>query len=130
MFTPASFFNIYGTGRSSGMDIAMLAPWVIAMRMPALAYEIATPWLSANSRRSGEGALALTEKTDAFVEGFHATQAELISAWGSLAAATMRGELLTVHAASKSFQKISDAGIEPMAKRVRANYKRLHKPKK
>ncbi|WP_018688332.1 hypothetical protein [Ahrensia kielensis] len=127
MFTPVDLFDLSLKRRSSGMDVMVLAPWVIAMRMPALAYEVATPWLAKDGKRGGEGELALTEKTDALMESYNAAQAEMISAWSALVIGAMRGEVPNAQGISKSLQDISDASIEPMAKRVRANYKRLRK---
>lgn len=125
--TPVESLYFSSKRRSSSMDVIMLAPWVIAMRMPALAYEMSTPWLAKNGKRGGEGELAITEKTAAMMESYTAAQAEMISSWGKFVANAMRGEVPDANGISKSLREISDASIEPMAKRVRDNYKRLRR---
>ena len=47
---------------SPAFEVMMLAPWVVAMRMPNLLYEVATPWHATGGRRGGEGEKALVEK--------------------------------------------------------------------
>lgn len=105
----------------------MLAPWVVAMRMPNLLYEVATPWHASGGRRGGEGEKAIVEKTAAMVESMGVVQAEMLSAWSNMMTSAMLGELPDVAKMSRSMQDISDAGMKPMAKRVRANYARLKK---
>lgn len=112
---------------SAALDVMMLAPWVVAMRMPDVMYEVATPWHATGGRRGGEGERAIVEKTAAAVESFGVVQAELMSAWSNMMTSALLGEVPDVGKLSRSFQDISDAGMQPMAKRVRANYQRLQK---
>ena len=112
---------------SAALDVMMLAPWVVAMRMPDVMYEVATPWHATGGRRGGEGERAIVEKTAAAVESFGVVQAEMMSAWSNMMTSALLGEVPDVGKMSRSFQDISDAGMQPMAKRVRANYQRLQK---
>ncbi len=112
---------------SAALDVMMLAPWVVAMRMPNVMYEVATPWHATGGRRGGEGELAIVEKTAAAVESFGGVQAEMLSTWSNMITSAMLGEVPDVVRMSRSLQDISDAGMQPMAKRVRANYTRLKK---
>ncbi len=105
-------------------DMAMLAPMVIAMRMPALMWEMATPHFA--SRRKGEeGHRAVAEKAAAVVEGYAAAQAEMLNAWTSLWLETAKGDVPDPARIARKVQDITDASLEPAAKRVRANYRRL-----
>lgn len=110
---------------SAALEMMVLAPWVVAMRMPNVLYEVATPWHASGGRRGGEGEMAIVEKTAAAVESFGVVQAEMLSAWSNMMTSAMLGEIPDVGRFSRSFQDISDAGLQPMAKRVRANYTRL-----
>ncbi|MEM8541529.1 MAG: hypothetical protein AAGF25_11310, partial [Pseudomonadota bacterium] len=112
---------------SEALEVMMLAPWVVAMRMPNLIYEVATPWHASGGRRGGEGEKAVVEKTAAVVESFGVVQAEMLSSWSAIMTSAMLGELPDVAKLSRSMQDITDAGMKPMAKRVRANYARLKK---
>lgn len=112
---------------SAVVELMLLAPWVVAMRMPNVLYEVATPWHASGGRRGGEGEKAIVEKTAAAVESFGVVQAEMMNTWSNMMTSALLGEVPDVVRMSRSFQDISDAGLEPMAKRVRANYSRLKK---
>ena len=110
---------------TSALEVMILAPMVIAMRVPNVMYELATPWHASGGRRGGEGEKAVIEKTAVMVESFGVVHAELLNTWTEMTTSAMRGELPNVAKVSRSIQDISDAGLAPVAKRVRANYKRL-----
>lgn len=127
MFTPFMPTAENSESSSDALEVMMLAPWVVAMRMPNLLYEVATPWHATGGRRGGEGEKAIVEKTAAVVESFGVVQAEMLSSWSDMMTSAMLGEVPDVAKMSRSMQDISDAGMKPMAKRVRANYARLKK---
>ena len=127
MFIPFTPTTRNSESASEALEVMMLAPWVVAMRMPNLIYEVATPWHASGGRRGGEGEKAIVEKTAAVVESFGVVQAELLSSWSDMMTSAMLGELPDVVKMSRSMQDITDAGMKPMAKRVRANYARLKK---
>ena len=105
-------------------DMAMLAPMVIAMRVPSLWWEMTTPHF-APKRKGEEGHRAVIEKAAAVMEGYGAAHAEMMQAWASLWIETVSGDLPDARRIARKVQDIADASIEPAAKRVRANYRRL-----
>lgn len=127
MFNPILADRMNIDAGSPVFEVMMLAPWVVAMRMPNLLYEVATPWHATGGRRGGEGEKALVEKTAVAVESFGIIQAELMSSWSEMVTSAMLGNYPDVARMSRSAQDIADAGMMPMAKRVRANYARLKK---
>lgn len=127
MFLPILPTDQESESGSTALEMMMLAPWVVAMRIPNVLYEAATPWHASGGRRGGEGEKAIVEKTAAVVESFGVVQAEMLSSWSNMMTSAMLGEVPDVTKMSRSMQDISDAGLQPMAKRVRANYARLKK---
>ncbi len=125
MFTHFLLTDQESESLSSALEVMMLAPMVIAMRVPNVMYELATPWHASGGRRGGEGEKAVIEKTAVMVESFGVVHAEMLNTWSEMATSAMMGELPNVAKVSRSIQDISDAGLAPVAKRVRANYTRL-----
>ncbi|MEM1376424.1 MAG: hypothetical protein AAGG69_03450 [Pseudomonadota bacterium] len=109
-----------------GTDMMMLAPFVISLRMPMVMWEMATPYFS-RYRAKGEGSTAVVEKSAAVFESYGAMQAEIMQSWARMWFGAMSGDVPDAKTISHAFQDIVDAGIEPAAKRVRANYRRLRK---
>ena len=109
---------------SPGGDVLVLAPMVVAMRLPVVWWEMATPFFSAH-RREQEGHRAVFEKAAAIAESYGATQAEIAQATVRLWIGVMAGEVPDATLVSRSFNDIVDASVEPHARRVRANYRRL-----
>lgn len=105
-------------------DLMWLAPMVIALRMPVLWWEIATPFF-ASRRRRPEGHRAVFEKAAAVAESFGVVQAEIAHATARLWIGALAGEAMDAARMSRSFNDIVDASFEPHARRVRANYRRL-----
>lgn len=109
--TPASFFA----------DL-MLAPAVVAMRLPLMAAEA----------RAGNGApmvetmLAVSEKAEAMVEGALAAQLSLFVSATKFWPAVLAGKEPSglVHGAAERSLK---AALKPAGRTVRANYRRLSK---
>lgn len=127
MFTPFMTTDQNSETASAALDVMMLAPWVVAMRMPNLLYEVATPWHASGGRRGGEGEKAIAEKTAVAVESFGVVHTEMLNSWSNMMTSAIKGEVPDVGKMSRSLQDISDAGMQPMAKTVRANYARLKK---
>ncbi len=125
MFTHFLLTDQESESVSSALEVMILAPMVIAMRVPNVMYELATPWHASGGRRGGEGEKAVIEKTAVMVESFGVVHTEMLNTWTEMTTSAMRGELPNVAKVSRSMQDISDAGLAPVAKRVRANYKRL-----
>lgn len=103
-----------------GRDL-MLAPMVMAMRLPVMAME------SRGSNLWGvETARAISEKNAALAEGITAAQMSLIRSaagfWLDLAFGRTP-TLLNGVAAERSMR----AAMKPVSRRVRANYRRLSK---
>ena len=105
-------------------DWLVLAPFVVAMRMPALWWELATPYW-APRRKGEEGHRAVIEKAAAVVESHGATQAQIAGTAVALWLETVSGRRPDPRAYARALQDIADAGVEPHARRVRANYRRL-----
>ena len=68
MFNTLLFGETYDDAASPAFEVMMLAPWVVAMRIPNLLYEVATPWHATGGRRGGEGEKAVVEKTAVEIE--------------------------------------------------------------
>lgn len=105
-------------------DMLMLAPMVMAMRWPTLWWEFATPMLSPH-RRQHEGRRAVVEKAAAVAESYGATHAQIAHSMTCMWIGAMAGETPDATLISRSFNDIADATMEPHARRVRANYRRL-----
>ena len=95
----------------------MLAPAVMAMRIPLMAAE-----MGKTGAWPTESVRAFTEKTLAFNQGIVAAQmsiaAGMFGAWtGMLSGRT--------HEATKMMEKAGAAALHPMAIAVRANHRRL-----
>lgn len=101
----------------------MLAPMVIAMRLPLLASEAGS-----EGRDSAETLRAVSEKATAMMEGTIAAQTALVKAqmafWPELMAGRMPS-LLTGQAASEAMT----AAFRPSGRRVKANFRRLSRRK-
>lgn len=97
----------------------MLAPMVVAMRLPMMAAESQTfaPW-------SGESMKAVTEKYTALSEGVAAAQLSYFQSMVSFWPELMSGRtpsLLSGAAAERSV----NAALEPASRKVKANFRRL-----
>lgn len=108
----------------TGSDVMFLAPHVMAMRMPALFWEMATPHFSHKRDRS-ESMTAVIEKSAAILEGYGHAHAELLQTWASIWIGGINGQVPDAGKMARAAQKVIDAGMEPTARRVRANYRRL-----
>ncbi|MEL6201016.1 MAG: hypothetical protein AAFR39_01520 [Pseudomonadota bacterium] len=109
-----------------GADVLMLAPFVVSLRMPFMMWELATPYFDRH-RDSPEGRRAVIEKTAAIMESYGSINAELMQSWTRIWLGAMAGDVPDARIISRAFQDVVDAGMEPAAKRVRANYRRLRK---
>ena len=109
-----------------GADLIALTPFVVSLRMPFLMWELATPQFT-RYRGSAEGRRAVIEKSAAIIEGYGSMNAEIMQSWTRIWLGAMVGDLPDAQIISRAYQDIVDAGIEPAAKRVRANYRRLRK---
>lgn len=109
-----------------GTDVVMLTPFVVSLRMPFVMWELATPYF-ARHRYSAEGNRAIVEKTAAIMESYGSVHAELLQSWARIWLGAMAGEVPNAKIISRAMQDVVDAGVEPAAKRVRANYRRLRK---
>jgi hypothetical protein len=99
--------------------IAALTPMVVALRLPTL--------FSESMRHAGarpETSRAVTEKLAAVTESVLEMQAELVAAsvraWWQIATGTFDHSR-----ASRAHADVVDAALRPVARRVRANYRRL-----
>lgn len=111
-------------GNVDHADWLLQAPFVVAMRMPALWWELATPYWA--PRRKGEEAhRAIIEKAAAVVESHGAAQAQFAGASVALWLEAVSGRQPDPQALARAMQDIADASVEPHARRVRANYRRL-----
>lgn len=106
----------------AGTDLMFLSPMVMMMRLPMLYTDALSPWTSTSR---DEGHRAVAEKAAAVLEGIGSAQAEMMQAWTRIWFDAMRGEAIDTKSMARSFQDITDASLEPSARRVRANYKRL-----
>lgn len=97
----------------------MLAPMVVCMRLPMLAFEAqsADPWRSETVR-------AITEKTTAIAEGAIAAQLSFIQSacrfWPELLSGQTPSVLDGVAA-----ERVVNAALKPASRQVKANYNRL-----
>ncbi|HEV7252385.1 MAG TPA: hypothetical protein VGN97_04705 [Mesorhizobium sp.] len=101
----------------------MLAPAVVAMRMPLLAAEAASHGVA-----RPETLMAVSEKAEAFAEGVVAAQMSLARSawefWPSVFAGRSPASL-----GLKAGQAALDAALGPAHKAVGANFRRLSRPK-
>lgn len=97
----------------------MLAPMVVAMRLPLMAMETPAGGLS-----GGEVMRAATEKAEAFAEGLIAAQLSYFQSavgfWPDIFSGRTPS-LLSGHAAERSLH----AALVPSGRRVKANFRRL-----
>jgi len=107
--------------RSAGQ--LMLAPAVMAMRMPLLMAEAQ----SHTSART-ETLLASSEKAKAFAEGMAAAQSSLVGSMFSFWPELMAGRTPSLMS-GKAMEQAMDAAMVPSGKAVRANYRRLGRSK-
>jgi hypothetical protein len=100
----------------------MLAPWVVAMRMPLLMAEAlgSNPWRVETMR-------ATSEKSAAFVEGMVAAQIASAAALGRFSADLMSGKISSIASGQREAAHIVEAALKPAGKAVRKNYRRLSK---
>lgn len=97
----------------------MLAPAVMAMRMPMLAKESRSldPWRSETLR-------AVTEKTGALAEGLFAAQLSLAVSASRFWLEAMSGKTPSM-LNGVALERAVQAALHPSSKRVRANHRRL-----
>lgn len=102
------------------MNAFYLTPFVIAQRLPQLWFEALHP----NPMISDESRLAVTEKVEAFSEGFMASQMAAMNAPFAMALDMMRGRT-AFSAAYTAQQKITKAATRPIEKKLKHNMRRL-----
>jgi hypothetical protein len=107
-----------------GAEVLMLSPMVMAMRLPQVWWEMSTPFFSRHRDRP-EGHRAVFEKAAAVVESYGAAQAEIARSAAHFWIAAFAGQAPDPARMSRSLSDLADASIEPHARRVRANYRRL-----
>ncbi|MBO6551380.1 MAG: hypothetical protein JJ926_10195 [Roseitalea sp.] len=107
-----------------GAELLMLSPMVMAMRLPMVLWELSTPQFSARRGRP-EGHRAVFEKAAAVVESYGAAQAEMARSAALFWIDAFSGAMPDPDRLSRSLTDLADASIEPHARRVRANYRRL-----
>lgn len=111
--------EIVGSGLPAGAQNFMLAPWVVAMRLPIMAAEAQkeTAW-------SGETMRAASEKMAAAFEGVVAAQLSLIGStltfWPQIMAGRSPSTIAQV-----AFEQAVGASLRPASRRVKANFRRL-----
>lgn len=105
--------------RSAGQ--LMLAPAVMAMRMPLLLAEA-----QSHTCLRKETALAGSEKASAFVEGMAAAQTSLMGSMFNFWPEVMSGRTPSL-LNGNAVQQAMDAALVPSGKAVRANFRRLGK---
>jgi hypothetical protein len=102
-----------------GAQNFMLAPWVVAWRLPIMAAEIQqeTAW-------SGETMRAASEKVAAAFEGALAAQLSLFGStltfWPQVLAGRSPSAVTQI-----AFKRATEAAIRPASRRVKANFRRL-----
>lgn len=97
----------------------MLAPAVVAMRMPLLVAEAGrSSWMGAEATR------AVTEKAAAVAEGMAAAQLSLFGSAMTFWSDVARGRVPDL-LSGKAIEQSMDAALKPIGKRVRANHRRL-----
>jgi hypothetical protein len=103
----------------------MLAPFVVAMRLPIMVSETLTG--AGGHRRESDRAVA--EKATALADGIIVAQLAMprvmVSAWLGLASGKSPAAVMT-----KAADTIIGAATRPAARTVRANYERLSKPQR
>lgn len=97
----------------------MLAPAVMAFRMPILAQEA-----SATNPFRTETMKAVTEKAAAAAEGMMAAQLTLARSVWTFWPEMLSGQVPAL-LSGKAAQQATDAALKPAGKRVRANFGRL-----
>jgi hypothetical protein len=102
----------------------LLAPFVVASRMPILFYEALNP----DPRRRNETNRMVAEKLAAAQEGMLAAQVALGRAMVENMAAMTFGQTPR-SSPRKTAEAMMKAGLAPAARRVKANAKRLGRPK-
>ena len=107
-----------------GAELMMLSPMVVAMRLPLVWWELATPHFHRHRARP-EGHRAVFEKAAALVESYGVAQSEIARSAARFWIAALSGEAPDPVRVSRSLTDLADASIEPHARRVRANYRRL-----
>ncbi|MEM0899021.1 MAG: hypothetical protein AAGI92_03620 [Pseudomonadota bacterium] len=110
-------------GASPTAEMMAMAPVVMWARTPQMMFE--QVWPSWYGIRKDEGERALFEKIAAVAEGYGAMQAEIMHSWMRLFLASMSGETPNAKEMARAYQDICDASVQPSARRVRENYKRL-----
>jgi len=111
---------IVGSGAfPAGAQNFMLAPWVVALRLPIMAAEAQrdTGW-------SGETMRAASEKMAAAFEGALAAQLSLIGStltfWPQVLAGSPPSAVAQI-----AFKRATEAAIRPASRKVKANFHRL-----
>ncbi len=102
----------------------MLAPAVIAMRMPLMLAEA-----QAGHNSGPETMRAVAEKTTAFAQGAMAAQASLMRSMMDFWPQAMSGRMPTL-LTGEAQQKAMEAASGPIGSAVKANFTRLGAPKK
>lgn len=97
----------------------MLAPMVMAMRLPVMATEART-----GKMLKGESMTAVTEKTAAMAEGMVAAQMSYLQSAMQFWPEVMSGKTPSV-LNGVAAQRSVTAALRPASKRVKANYRRL-----
>ncbi len=105
---------------NSNMSQLHLAPVVVAQRMPLLWLELCG--FSSSGRRESER--MVTEKVEAVSEGIVAANWEILSTFVNVGAAMMTGGSPAA-AVLRGYQRVADAAVEPAAKHVQGNIRRL-----
>lgn len=104
--------------RVPAVPALMLAPAVIAARLPILATE------AAGTRRRTETTKAMAEKAAAAAEGMVAAQMSLVKSMWSFWPEVASGKVPAL-VNGKALQDATDAAMKPINRRVRANFRRL-----
>lgn len=108
--------------RSAAFDVLALSPMVMAMRAPQMMFEQVWPWYGS---RKHEGEKAIYEKAAAVFESYGAVQAEIAQAYITMWFAAVGGKTPDAATIARAWQDICDASMQPSARRVRENYRRL-----
>lgn len=97
----------------------MLAPMVMAMRLPLMAMEA-----SGRSDMRGEGMSAVTEKATALAEGLFAAQLAFFQSAMLFWPEVMSGRTPSMLNGATAHRS-ANAALRPASRRVRANFRRL-----
>jgi len=103
---------------AGGVHDFMLAPMVVALRLPIMAAE------AQRDRWGSETLRAASEKSTAAVEGMLAAQLSLIGSAFSFWPQVLSGRSPSALGQS-AFERAMSAGLAPASRRVKANYRRL-----